>query len=152
MGNYNSFLLKRDFEVPMNADFLSKILFSKNDSDFKVSYIDKYQFKVFAYTSLGTLGPFSRIKVYVIFKAIDSLKTSVTIKTKLRIEFYFITLIFLLLLAMGYPFNISIWPLLFLPITYIWFWFVYRAQENELADDVTAFLVKQPRMGWSELK
>ena len=157
MGAYNSILLKREFEVSMSADFLSKILASKNDSDFRIDVIYKYNFKAFAYSSIGTisgLNPFtSGIKIFVKFQSIETNKTLVTIRTKLRIEFYFIAFVLLLFIIADCSFKtFSILTFLIFPIITVWFWLVYRSQENELANTVENYLIKQPRMGWPDLQ
>jgi len=158
MGDFNSILLKRQFEVPLDIEILVTSLSSKLDDDFTVRKINEYNFDVIAYSSFGILrGPFGQvtdgIKVYVNFAPGHEKKTLVTLGTNFRIELYFAIFISLCLGMAGalnqiFPF----WAYFFFPFMILFFWIVYRIQENTLANDVEDYLSKQPRMGWKDLK
>lgn len=157
MGAYNSILLRRQFEVPISADFLAKILSSKKDDDLNVRIIDKYNYKILSYSSFGTLIGggilMDGIKIYTTLQPASVDKTLIILKTRFRIDLYFIIFVSLIFVLIGSTSNtFPLWSMFIFPLVTIWFWFIYRAQENKLADEVEAYLIKQPRMGWSELK
>ena len=61
-------------------------------------------------------------------------KTNVELKTKIRIELYFFSLISIIMIAVGLFSNESWpkWTFALFPLGLLWLWWVYRMQEKTL--------------------
>ncbi|MBC7000855.1 hypothetical protein [Cytophaga sp. FL35] len=71
-------------------------------------------------------------------------KTKVDLTTKIRIELYLFTLIFLIIIIAGLISNetLPFWIYGLLPIGLVWFWWVYRVQEKGLFKKLTKYIEK----------
>ncbi len=143
MGAFNRILLHRQIVIRKPADIIISKLYSNND--FKVKKLNDENYKILAKISFGVGSSgilFDGIKVYLTFTR-DGENTILMFTTRLRIELIFLMLlevIFIIILLSTGVSELSLWPLGIIPVCIIWFWAVYRYQENSLADDVEAYL------------
>lgn len=89
--------------------------------------------------------PVEGIKGFVKLTEIESGKTKVEMKTKIRIELYFFALVFFVIIIITGLLDEKSWPLWIyglLPIGLLWFWWVYRIQEKGLFKRFKKYLSK----------
>lgn len=110
------------------------------EGGFELEWIDQNDFKFLSHFSLGTLivnglpGATDGIKGYGNLSENGKGNTRIELKTKLRIELYFALIVFAFIFFCGYMAgeNFPIWIYLLLPISLLWFWFIFRIQEKRL--------------------
>ena len=161
MGDFNSVLLKRQFDVAMSIEALNKIISSYNSSDYSITQLGNSTYKVVANISFGTgmvfgigiMGLFNGIKIYASLKSSGPTQTTITFTSRLRFELYVLIVVSIVLSILILSSNYaSFFEALICPLILVWFWALYRYQEKKLADDFEYYLAKQPRMGWPDLK
>ncbi|WP_109853421.1 hypothetical protein [Aquimarina sp. AU58] len=131
-------ILKSEFEFNGSQEELTEKINSNKKINFE--WFNDNEFKFLSKFSIGTLmvTGFNQyidgIMGYAKLTELDSDRTKVELKTKVRIELYifvgFITLFYIIFSVSGEDFfDLKPW---YLPLILIWFWFVYRVQEKIL--------------------
>tara|TARA_Y100000991_G_scaffold178647_1_gene140954 strand:+ start:89 stop:532 length:444 start_codon:yes stop_codon:yes gene_type:complete len=117
---------------------LRELIRLKKERDFRLEWIDNSTFKFVSNFSAGTLIfnylPTEGIKGFAKLTETEYGKTKVELNTKIRVELFLFTLIFLIIIMVGLFSNESLpfWIYGLLPIGLVWFWWVYRIQEKDL--------------------
>lgn len=133
-------LLKEAIEFNGSNTDLKEKLRTVKDRKFNLEWISESEFKISSKIFIGTLimvsNPeyFKGIKGYGKLTELENGRIKIELKTKLRIEFYFLAIIPLLSIIITF-FNdkeISLWSIFLLPFILLWFWFIYRFQEKVL--------------------
>ena len=144
-------LLKDKIEYQGSIEELKKKLNDSKNRKYKVEWISNKEFKFLSNWSLGTMivnglpGTVDGIKGYgIIEEKKENNKLEIQLKTKIRIEMYFIIGIFLIffVVAIFSEEKFPNWIYFLLPIFLIWFWGVYRIQENLLFKKVKQHIEK----------
>ena len=115
---------------------------------FNYEWISNNEIKFLSNFSIGTLtmkgfpGAIEGIKIFGFLSETKNGKSQIKLKTKLRIELVFTTIIPILAIIAAYFNNqhIPIWSFLLIPIIFLWFWIVYRFQEKILLKTIKNFL------------
>ncbi|MEM6963978.1 MAG: hypothetical protein AAF573_04365 [Bacteroidota bacterium] len=148
-GIIDKLLLKDKIEYQGSFEELKKRLNDSKNRKYRVEWISDKEFKFLSNWSLGTMivnglpGAVDGIKGYGTIKDLkENNKIEIQLKTKVRIEMYFITGIFVFFFVVGIlsKEKFPIWIYFLLPIFLIWFWGVYRIQENSLFKKVKQHL------------
>ena len=124
-----------------------KIRFHR-ERKFDFEWMDQNDFKFLSKTSVGTIminyspGAIDGIKGYGHIKEIKSGKTHIELKSKIRVELYFMVFVFSFIFFCGYMSGegFPLWVYLLLPICLIWFWFVLRVQEKRLFENFKTYI------------
>ncbi|WP_452219893.1 hypothetical protein [Lacinutrix salivirga] len=133
-------LLKDSIEFNGTISELKEKIRFKREREFKLEWIDQNNIKFLSNISLGTLivdgfhGATDGIKGYGKLSETGNGNTRIELKTKMRIELYFALFVFVFIFFCGYMAgeNFPIWIYLLLPISILWFWFIFRMQEKRL--------------------
>ena len=141
-------LLKDFVEFKGSIVELKERIRYKKERNFKLEWISESEFKVLSKLSLGTLildsnpNCFDGIKGYGKLIELENGNTKIDLKTKIRIELYFVTVIPLLAIIVSFLSNkeVPLWSILLYPIIILWFWFVYRFQEKILFNKVKKYI------------
>lgn len=141
-------LLKESIEYNGSISELKEQIRFKKERKFKLEWISNKEFKVISKISIGTIiidlnpGYFDGIKGYGKLTELNNDKTEVKLTTKLRIEMYFVGILFVIFLLVFFfsDENMPIWTLFLFPVTIIWFWFIYRFQEKLLFEKVRKYI------------
>ena len=119
------------------TELKEKIRFKK-DRGFRLEWIDHSNFKFVSNFSLGTLRvnyiPIEGIKGFAKLTEMKDGQTKVEMTTKVRVELYFFSVVFAIIIAAGLLAE-KPWPLwvfALFPLGLLWFWWVYRIQEKGL--------------------
>ncbi len=120
----------------------------KGERKFKLEWIADKEFKVLSKISFGTIiidsSPeyFDAIKGYGKLTELNNGKTIIDLNTKLRIEIYFVIIIFVLAIiaSLFSSKEIPIWSVLLFPIIVLCFSFIYRFQEKLLFEKVRNYI------------
>lgn len=145
----NKILLKDEIEFRGSIEELKKRLNEPKGRKYDIEWISNYEFKFLSKWSIGTMmlkglpDAIDGIKGYGKIKLDDKIKIYLT--TKIRIEIYIIIAFFILTFVVSIFSNgkIPMWIHLLFPIFLIWFWGVYRIQENKLFNTVKKHLLNQ---------
>jgi len=141
-------LLKDSIEFIGTISELKEKISLNRELEFELKWIDRNDFKFLSNFSLGTLivdgvpSATDGIKGYG--KLIETGNGSIRIelKTKLRIELYFTLFVFIFIFFCGYMAegNFPFWIYLLLPVSLVWFWFVFRLQEKRLFEKFKKYI------------
>ena len=151
MSKFLSLLVLRDsFIFNGTIKELNEKLYLDNGRRFRIEWTGYNSFKFFAKLSLGTLivsgmpSAAEGIKGFAELKEVENNTTQIHLKTKVRIELYFFLSIFIVFYIIGLASEGKIpdWFPLILPCGLLWFWFVYRIQENILFASLKNYLIK----------
>ena len=141
-------LLKDSIEFNGTISELKEKMRLKKESEFKLEWIDQNEFKFISNFSLGTLivSGFPRatdgIKGYGKLNETGNGNTRIELNTKVRIELYFALFVFIFIFFCGYMAgeNFPVWIYLLLPISLLWFWFIFRMQEKKLFEQFKKYI------------
>ncbi len=143
--------LRDEFVFEGSLEALNEKLRFQNNKKFRVEWTNAHQFKFLAKFSFGTMAVFGfpnivdGIKGYASLAEKTESKVEVKLKTKVRIELIVSGVLFLLLTLFGYI-KKEVFLLnnhyIFL-VALIWFWFVYRVQEQLLFNKLKKYLQTQ---------
>jgi len=133
-------LLKDSIDFNGTIPELKEKIRQNREGEFELEWIDQYDFKFLSHFSLGTLivngfpGATDGIKGYGNLSETGNGNTRIKLKTKLRIELYFALFVFVFIFFCGFMAdeNFPIWIYFLLPISLLWFWFIFRIQEKRL--------------------
>lgn len=133
-------LLKDSCEFNGTISELKEKIRLKREREFDLEWIDQNEFKFSSNFSLGTLivDGFSEatdgIKGYGKISETGNGNTRIELNTKMRIELYFALFVFVFIFFCGYMAgeNFPVWIYLLLPVSLLWFWFIFRVQEKLL--------------------
>ncbi|MDB5285324.1 MAG: hypothetical protein JWR05_273 [Mucilaginibacter sp.] len=141
MNIIGKILLNKQFNIVGSLQSIETILLTDNGKSFILKKMNDCQYKCLANISIGTLlikggiGLVDGIKTMVMLRPVADNIIEVTLKTQLRIELVFVVTIWLSVICYqisGHQ-NVSLWvDLALFPATLIWFWGVYRFQEQRL--------------------
>lgn len=141
-------LLKDSIEFNGTISELKEKIRLKREREFELEWIDQNDFKFLSKFSLGTLivdgfpGATDGIKGYGKLSETGNGNTRIELKTKMRIELYFALFVFVFIFFCGYMAgeNFSIWIYLLLPVSLLWFWFIFRMQEKKLFEQFKKYI------------
>lgn len=142
----NKLILKDSLEFNGTKSDLKELIRFKKDRGFRLEWIDDSTFKFLSNFSLGTLIvnylPVEGIKGFAKLSELENGKTKVDLTTKIRIELYFFTIIFgiILIATLLAKEPLPLWIYGLLPVGLIWFWWVYRIQEKGLFKKLKNYL------------
>lgn len=112
-----------------------KSLLDNSDKTFYLEWISRKELKIESKWSIGTFfGILGGINGYIQIENTHIAPLKLQLKTKVRLELVFMTIISFIMLisaALGDE-NISIWFFIFLPCVILWTWFIYSVQEKIL--------------------
>jgi hypothetical protein len=141
MNIIGKILLNKQFNIVGSLQSIETILLTDNGKSFILKKMNDCQYKCLANISIGTLlikggiGLVDGIKTMVVLKPVASNIIEVTLKTHLRIELVLVAIIWLSVICFQFSGgqNAPLWvDLALFPATLIWFWGVYRFQEQRL--------------------
>ncbi len=143
-------VLKEEFLFNGTVELLREKLRFQNDKKFRVDWIDHQSFKFLSNFSIGTLmvnynqGVVEGIKGYAHLSETASGKIKVLLRTKIRIELYFVlaAMVIATIAAFVLKEEFPIWMLWLTPVSLFWLWFVYRMQEQILFNKLKNYLTK----------
>lgn len=115
---------------------------------FHIEWLNQREFKFLSNFSVGTLivrnnvFTVDGIKGYAEIVSSKNGITKISLKTKVRIELYLTLGVFLFFFFVSYMSEEKFppWIYLLLPLSLLWFWFVYRIQEKKLFNRLKEFL------------
>ncbi|MDB5004075.1 MAG: hypothetical protein JWQ34_2300 [Mucilaginibacter sp.] len=146
MSWLSRFLIHKQFDINCSIETANNKLSLSPDYDFSISKTDSYRYKFLSDYSVGTLSGaeffVDGIKIYGSFTSINESKVNVVLSTRTRIELKligFFWFVFILYEAFGNV-NVPLWTNFIFPVVLIWFWLVYRFQENRLLSDLEDYL------------
>ncbi|WP_136669429.1 hypothetical protein [Flavobacterium sp. H122] len=113
---------------------------NEKDQKFILEWFSENEFKILSKISLGTLisnsnpGLFDGIKGYGKLTELQSGKTKIDLKTKLRVELYFTVIIPILAIIVSLLSGkeTPLWSIFVFPFITLWFWSILRYQERIL--------------------
>jgi hypothetical protein len=155
MVTYSSLLLKKQFLLSASITEVESKLARYSEDKFEIKKVNRHEYKFVSNSSIGTMvlrfgGSVEGIKTYVLFEPQNNNSVNVTLKTKVRIELILISIIIVVFAISFFLINNKhpqpTWAIIFLPFILIWFWFVYRFQEQKLISKVEDYLlsIQQP--------
>lgn len=133
-------ILKESIEFNGSIAELKEKIQSQTERKFKFEWISENEFKILSKISMGTFilnsSPkyFEGIKGFGELIKLENGTTKIDLKTKLRIELYFIGIVPMLAIIISFLSDQKI-PLIsvfLVPFLILWFWFIYRFQEKTL--------------------
>ncbi|MBC8753742.1 hypothetical protein H2O64_03615 [Kordia sp. YSTF-M3] len=141
-------LLKDSIEFNGTIPELKKKIKLNKEREFELEWIDQNDFKFLSNFSLGTLivdgfpGATEGIKGYGKLTETENGNTRIELKTKMRIELYFALFVFVFIFFCGYMAgeDFPIWIYLLLPVSLLWFWFIFRMQEKRLFEKIKNYI------------
>ncbi len=133
-------LLKESIEFNGSVTELKEKIRIATERKFKLEWISENEFTILSKISLGTFIFISNPKYFDGIKGFGKLtelkngKTQIDLKTKLRIELYFIGIIPVFTILITFLSGKEVPPssIFLLPFIFFWFWFIYRIQEKIL--------------------
>tara|TARA_R110002124_G_scaffold286085_1_gene465869 strand:+ start:265 stop:720 length:456 start_codon:yes stop_codon:yes gene_type:complete len=146
---FEKFLLKDKLEFKGSVEDLKKKINESRGRKYDIEWIANNEFKFLSKWSIGTLmidynpGAVDGIKGYGIISEKGNNNVEILLRTKLRIELYFLLGIFIIFFV-GAIFMKEVFPFwvyFLLPICLIFFWWVLRVQENSLFKKVKQHLL-----------
>jgi hypothetical protein len=126
--------INETFEFKGNYIDLKSLLDNTNKK-FYLEWLSRKEIKIKSKWSVGTFsGFFSGINGYITIQNTHTSPLKLQLKTKIKPEVIFITVISLILIIAVSLSNedIPTWFFLLLPFAVLWNWFVYRIQEKML--------------------
>ncbi|BFP40581.1 hypothetical protein FGF1_14260 [Flavobacteriaceae bacterium GF1] len=149
-GVLSRIILKEEFLFDGTVEQLGEKLRFQNNKKFRVEWIDHQSFKFLSNFSLGTLminnnpGVVEGIKGYARLSETAYGKIKISLTTKVRIELYFFlaAMVIAIIAVLGSKDNFPIWMIWLTPLGLLWFWFVYRMQEQILFNKLKNYLTK----------
>jgi hypothetical protein len=149
-GVLSRIILKDEFLFNGTVEQLEEKLRFQNNQKFRIEWVDYQSFKFLSNFSLGTMmvkfnpGFADGIKGYAQLIETESSKTKVSLRTKIRIELYFFLAVMLIaIIAVLVSEEVfPLWMLWLTPLGLLWFWFVYRMQEQILFSKLKNYLTK----------
>ena len=133
-------LLKDSIIFKGTSTQLKKHLQKNIEDEFYIDWLSEDEFKFISTSSFGTLvfhnSPTSveGIKGFAKIHQLENDTLKIDLKTKIRIEIYFILFTFVFIFFCFYMSGeyFPKWLYSLLPISILWFWFIYRVQEKRL--------------------
>ncbi|PWK78915.1 hypothetical protein LX99_01369 [Mucilaginibacter oryzae] len=147
MGTYNSILLYKSFNIPVSFDVATMALLSYNKSEFNIEKTGNSEYKLLSHFSFGVgkMGAkrLEGINLQLQLKAINDTTTEITLESSLRPELIIISIItpFAIWSILNNSTQVPHWIAALFPIAIIWFWLVYRFQEQRLALKTERYLM-----------
>ena len=148
MGPTKYLTLSKVFEINSSIEQLQQQLLNKNIPKFDAEFLSFKEYHINAKLSVGIAISFSGLFNFPICTSLKLMeetqnKTIVNLKTYVRPELIFISLLWIISLLFKLfsetkiPFAI---PFVVFPLILIWFWFVYRTQEESLHTAIEKYL------------
>lgn len=133
-------LLKESIEFNDSITELKEKIRIATGRKFKIEWISENEFTILSKVSLGTFIFISNPKYFDGIKGFGKLtqlkngKTQIDLKTKFRIELYFIAIIPILTILITFLSGKEVPPssIFLFPFILLWFWLIYRVQEKIL--------------------
>ena len=135
-------LLHEVFEYRGSIKELKERINNSKSRKYDVEWISGYEFKFHAKWAVGTFEGIGIFGYATLNENKVNNKVKVTLKTNLRHEIYLCFGIFVLIFSVAFfeGESLPFWVYLLFPITIMWFWWVFRFQENYLFDRVKQHL------------
>jgi hypothetical protein len=141
-------LLKESIEFNGSISELKEQIRFKKERKFSLDWFSENEFKALSKFSLGTLiidgfpGATDGIKAYGKLTELTNGKTKIELRTKLRIELYFVSIIPILAITVVFLTGkeIPLWSIFLFPFIVLWFWFIYRLQEKLLFGKIKKYI------------
>ena len=149
MNVFSQFLLYQKFDIPGSIENIENNLSEDTGVGFTIKGVENHQYKCVSNFSLGTMvvrGTKSQpdgIKLYMSLESLNSFRTSIILRSKLRPELALmagVLLLFAILIIVKPSFNLTNKDILLSPIGLIWLWLAYRVQEYLLMQKIKKYL------------
>ncbi|KOP40287.1 MULTISPECIES: hypothetical protein [unclassified Flavobacterium] len=133
-------LLKESIEFNGSITELKEKIQIVTERKFKFEWISENDFKILSKISVGTFilnsnpGYFEGIRGFGKLTELKNGKTIIDLNTKLRVELYFAGILPTLTFIVSFLSSdkTPLWSFFLIPVVVLWFWFIYRCQEEIL--------------------
>lgn len=135
-------LLNEIIEFNISSDELKKRINDTKSRKFDVKWVSDNEFKFYSEWAIGTINGISIKGNAIINEKKENNKIEVHLNTNLRPEILFCIGLYLFIFIVATIDNtrIPIWFYFLSLVTVLWFWWIFRFQENHLFDKVKGHL------------